>query len=155
MSETIELQTCEHCSKGANIETMTLMESCWFCADCTADFQKTFDACDHEWSPHTDEMGDPGQVCGCCTGFVRNEDFPSLFGKPAPLLHAVTGRTFMSTATLDSFIREIPSKLEAILRREIVSAKCGEYTVERTMSGILMSSPFARVVAERLSQADQ
>jgi hypothetical protein len=56
----------------------------------------------------------------------------------------------MSTATLDGFIRDIPDKLDAILKREIVSAKCGEYTIERTMSGILMSSAFARIVSERL-----
>jgi hypothetical protein len=84
MTEKIELQTCEHCSKDANLETMTLMESCWFCADCTADFQKHFDACDHKWSPHVDEMGEPGQCCERCTGFVRNEDFPTLFGAAAP-----------------------------------------------------------------------
>jgi hypothetical protein len=56
----------------------------------------------------------------------------------------------MSTATLDHFIREIPDKLDAILKREIVSARCGEYTIERTMSGVQMSSAFARVVLERL-----
>jgi hypothetical protein len=86
VSETIELQTCEHCSKDANIETMTLMDGGWFCAECTADFQKHFAACDHRWSPHTDEMGDPGQYCEHCTGFVRDEDFQALFDRPPPSL---------------------------------------------------------------------
>ena len=47
------------------------------------------------------------------------------------------------TDTLKHFIAEIPDKLEAILSREIVSSKCGEYTIERTMRGVLMSSAFA------------
>jgi hypothetical protein len=85
VSEAIELQVCEACSKERPIETMTLMEGCWFCGPCVDDFQKTFDACDHSWSPHTDDMGDPGQVCSKCSGFVRDEDFPALFGAPALL----------------------------------------------------------------------
>ena len=84
MSETIELQTCERCSKDDNIETMTLMEGCWFCAPCVEDFQKHFDACDHKWSPYVNEMGDLGQCCERCTGFVCDEDFPLLFGIAAP-----------------------------------------------------------------------
>lgn len=54
------------------------------------------------------------------------------------------------TDTLKHFIAEIPATLEAILNRQIVRSKCGEYTIERTMRGVLMSSAFARVVAERL-----
>lgn len=84
MSETAELETCEHCDKDADIGSMTLMEGCWFCAPCVADFQKTFDACDHKWSPHVNEMGDPGQCCERCTGFVCDDDFPALFGRVAP-----------------------------------------------------------------------
>jgi hypothetical protein len=56
----------------------------------------------------------------------------------------------MTTTTLDEFVRQIPDKLEAIVKRELVSAKCGEFSVERTFSGIQMSSAFARVVVERL-----
>ena len=81
MSETIELQTCEHCSKDFNLESMRRMDDCWFCESCTADFQKHFDACDHKWSSHIDQMGDEGQYCERCTGFVRNEDFFALFAK--------------------------------------------------------------------------
>lgn len=84
MTETIELQTCEHCSKDFDLESMTLMEGCWFCEGCTADFQKHFDACEHKWSPHVNEMGDQGQHCEKCTGFVCDDDFPALFGTPAP-----------------------------------------------------------------------
>lgn len=62
---------------------MTSMEGCWFCEACTADFQRTFDACDHSWLPHTDEMGDLGKYCLKCTGFVANDSFDVLFGKDA------------------------------------------------------------------------
>lgn len=69
-----DLQGCERCSKEFDIETMSMMDDCWFCESCVADFQKTFDACQHQWEPHTDTMGDAGQYCSKCTGFVRNED---------------------------------------------------------------------------------
>src|SRR6185312_7060519 len=68
VSETIELQTCEHCQKDKDLSTMTRMDDCWFCAGCTAGFQKHFEACDHKWSPHIDSMGDEGQCCDRCTG---------------------------------------------------------------------------------------
>jgi hypothetical protein len=80
MTETIDLQSCERCSKERPIETMTIMEDCWFCQECVDAFQKQFDACDHSWEPHTDVMGDAGQYCSKCTGFVRDEDMPVLFG---------------------------------------------------------------------------
>jgi hypothetical protein len=82
-SEKPELQACEHCGNEFPIQTMRRMPDCWFCELCCADFQKQFDACDHKWSPHTDEMGDPGQYCEHCSGFVRDEDFTALF--PSPL----------------------------------------------------------------------
>jgi hypothetical protein len=82
-SEKIELQACEHCGNELPIQTMRMMSDCWFCELCAADFQKQFDACDHKWSPLTDEMGDPGQYCKRCSGFVRDEDFTTLF--PSPL----------------------------------------------------------------------
>lgn len=78
MSEAIELCTCEDCSKDHDVTTMTIMEGCWFCKPCTDDFQAAFDACTHKWSPHTNEMGDQGQYCERCTGFVADEDFPQL-----------------------------------------------------------------------------
>lgn len=87
MSNAIELCTCEHCNKDRNITTMTIMEGCWFCKSCTDEFQATFDACDHKWSPHTNEMGEPGQYCERCIGFVANEDFPKLFGATALVPH--------------------------------------------------------------------
>jgi hypothetical protein len=55
----------------------------WFCEDCYAEFKTHFDACDHKWTPDIDDMGDDGQYCEKCSGFVRNEDFPSLFGRAA------------------------------------------------------------------------
>lgn len=76
MSEPIDLQGCERCSKENPIESMTMMDDGWFCAECTADFQKSFASCEHKWEPHTDHMGDDGQYCSRCTGFVRNEDMP-------------------------------------------------------------------------------
>lgn len=86
MSEQIELQSCERCDKDCSLESMSMMEDCWFCAECTADFQRHFDSCDHKWS-HTDAMGDPGQYCERCSGFVRDEDFPLLFGGVATGSH--------------------------------------------------------------------
>jgi hypothetical protein len=69
-----ELQGCERCREERPIESMTMMDDCWFCAECVADFDKTFAACDHAWKPHTDSMGDVGRYCTRCTGFVRDED---------------------------------------------------------------------------------
>lgn len=80
-----EIQGCEHCQKSFPIGTMALMEGCWFCEECTTAFQNAFDACEHHWSDHRDEMGDDGKVCERCCGFVRNEDFPLMFGRPAAL----------------------------------------------------------------------
>lgn len=73
-----ELQQCERCGNESNLETCTRMDDCWYCAACTADFQKHFDACDHRWTPHTDSMGDDGQYCERCCGFVRNEDMADI-----------------------------------------------------------------------------
>jgi hypothetical protein len=56
-----------------------MMEDCWFCESCTNEFREAFKICEHKWSPHTDVMGDPGQYCEHCSGFVRDEDFPRLF----------------------------------------------------------------------------
>jgi hypothetical protein len=84
MSEAIELQGCEHCSKEFPIETMQHMEGNWFCEVCTNEFQEAFKICEHKWSPHTNEMGDPGQYCENCSGFVSDDDFPRLF----PSLHS-------------------------------------------------------------------
>jgi len=84
MTKMIELQTCEHCSKDFNIESMCSMEGCWFCSGCLEDFREHFKTCDHNWSPYVNEMGDEGQYCERCCGFVRNEDFPLLFDAPPP-----------------------------------------------------------------------
>lgn len=77
----VELQACERCNTEAPIESCTMMDDAWFCEDCTAEFQKQFDACDHKWSPHTDSMGDVGQYCERCCGFVRNKDMPHVGGQ--------------------------------------------------------------------------
>lgn len=69
-----DMQACEACRSEHPIQTMTLMEGCWFCEACDGKFREAFATCDHKWSPHTDEMGDLGQYCERCTGFVRNED---------------------------------------------------------------------------------
>jgi hypothetical protein len=79
MTDTIELQGCERCGKEADLETMTRMEDGWMCQPCDGAFRKAFDACRHTWSPHTDQMGDEGQYCENCSGFVRDEDFPAMF----------------------------------------------------------------------------
>ena len=70
-----EKQGCEHCSKEFPLETMSCSaDGCWICEGCYADFKKQFDACEHDWEPHTDEMGDEGRVCKRCSGFVLNDD---------------------------------------------------------------------------------
>lgn len=87
MSETIDLQQCEHCDKEFPIETMTSMEDCWFCEKCVVDWQDCFDRCEHRWSaePHHGAMGDVGRVCERCSGFVSDEDAPLLgIEFPAP-----------------------------------------------------------------------
>lgn len=73
MAEPVDLQQCEHCSKEFPIETMTSMEDCWFCEVCVAAWQKEFDACDHQWTPHTNSMSEPGRICERCNGFVAAE----------------------------------------------------------------------------------
>lgn len=85
MSEAVEMQRCEACDADVPLETATLMEECWFCPACVAKFLETFRACQHEWEPHVDSMGDPGWYCCRCAGFVNAEDFPALFpGVPLP-----------------------------------------------------------------------
>jgi len=80
----IETQACEHCNKEVPLEDMTRQSDGWFCEDCYAEFKANFDACDHLWSPDVDDMGDEGQYCPKCCGFVADGNFESLFGKPAP-----------------------------------------------------------------------
>jgi hypothetical protein len=84
VSEQIDLQGCEHCGKEFNICSMRMMEDAWFCETCTSEFQEAFAVCEHQWSPHTDQMGDAGQVCEKCLGFVRDEDFGRMFKSAAP-----------------------------------------------------------------------
>jgi hypothetical protein len=79
MIETIELQACESCEKEHPLDKMRMMEDCWFCEDCTNGFHSVFQVCDHKWSPYRRAMGDIGQYCDRCCGFVRDEDFPLLF----------------------------------------------------------------------------
>jgi uncharacterized Zn ribbon protein len=80
----IEFQGCEHCDKEYSIEDMTMMGEFLLCPPCVDEWQGVFNVCKHEWEPEIDEMGDDGQYCTKCCGFVRNGDFPILFGKPAP-----------------------------------------------------------------------
>ena len=84
MSEAIELQGCECCDQEKNLELMTRMSDGWFCEDCYANFKTHFDACDHKWVPEVDDMGDEGQYCEKCSGFVCDGNFAALFGKPPP-----------------------------------------------------------------------
>lgn len=75
MTDEIDLRGCEHCSKEFPVETMShSADGYWMCEGCCAEFKKTFDACEHEWEPHVDAMGDEGRVCKRCSGFVLNED---------------------------------------------------------------------------------
>jgi hypothetical protein len=70
-------QGCEHCQRQFPIEIMsTSGDGCWLCPGCVAEFRKVFDACEHDWEPHVDHMGDEGRVCKRCSGFVLKEAQP-------------------------------------------------------------------------------
>jgi hypothetical protein len=58
-----------------------MMEDCWYCPKCVAEWQAEFDACQHDWEPHVSVMGDDGQYCKNCSGFVANEDWQTIFGE--------------------------------------------------------------------------
>ena len=75
-----EIQGCEHCQKEFPLETMRMMSDAWFCEPCTKEWQQIFDACQHKWTPHVDEMGDDGRYCERCTGFVADDTFDARFG---------------------------------------------------------------------------
>ena len=75
---------CEHCAEEFPVGDMEMMGMCWVCQRCVAEWRTVFEACEHEWEPETDAMGDAGQYCSKCCSFVANEHFPHLFGKPAP-----------------------------------------------------------------------
>lgn len=81
MSAEIDLQSCEACGKESPIEECTMMEDCWFCAACAAEWQAEFDACEHEWTPHISVMGEEGRCCTRCCGFVANEDWKAVVGE--------------------------------------------------------------------------
>jgi hypothetical protein len=83
-ADEIEMQGCEHCSKEFPLEEMTRQADGWFCEGCYAEFKKHFDACDHIWEPEIDDMGDEGQYCAKCCGFVCDGNFEALFGKAPP-----------------------------------------------------------------------
>lgn len=72
MTEPVDLQQCEHCIKEFPIETMTMMEDDWFCQACVKEWRAHFDACDHQWKPYTDVMGDPSLICENCNGVVAD-----------------------------------------------------------------------------------
>lgn len=79
MEDTLDMQGCERCSKESRIETMRMMEDCWFCAECTAEWDQRFAACEHQWTPERGCNGDDGRSCARCGGFVSNEDMLVLF----------------------------------------------------------------------------
>jgi hypothetical protein len=79
-----ETFTCEHCEKDFPIEQQVDHIDVSFCTGCDAEWRKEFAACQHDWRPSHDDHGEPGQYCRNCTGFVLDEMFPDLFGKPAP-----------------------------------------------------------------------
>lgn len=65
----IELQQCESCEKEFPFDQCTLMIDCWFCAGCVEEWQRHFDACQHEFEPYDDEQ----KVCRKCSGVVSND----------------------------------------------------------------------------------
>jgi len=71
-----DLQGCEFCSKEFDIEVMTMHGDYWVCPECDARWRGEFAKCPHEWEPHHDHMGDPGQLCRRCSRF---DIFPEMF----------------------------------------------------------------------------
>lgn len=78
MEAAFDIQGCEFCGRSSPVETMTIHDDCWVCEACDANFREAFAKCHHEWRRHVDQMGDDGQYCARCAGFVRNEDMAAL-----------------------------------------------------------------------------
>lgn len=77
--------TCEHCDAEFSWELAEgTDDGCWICPACRKKFDDGFRACSHEWEPHVSSHGEPAQYCGRCAGMVCDEDFPRMFGMPAP-----------------------------------------------------------------------
>lgn len=85
LSDEPETQNCEHCDKPTPMEDLIGHADVSLCPACDAAWREGFNACDHEWQAWHDEHGEPAQVCHRCSGCVRDEDFPDLFGRPAPV----------------------------------------------------------------------
>lgn len=80
----IELVSCEVCDADADVEACTIMsEGGWLCPKCQAGARESFRTCDHQWIADNRD-GDEGRFCQRCSHFVALEDFPVLFGRPAP-----------------------------------------------------------------------
>jgi len=79
-----DLCTCEHCEKEKPWSDVHMHEDCWICSECEAEHRKGFEACCHKWEPHITQMGEEAQYCPECFTAVCDEDFPTLFGQPAP-----------------------------------------------------------------------
>lgn len=78
-----DIQQCEACDARGPIESYTMMEDCWFCPSCTAEWEETFSTCQHEWVPATNQHGEASGYCHRCAGIVAIEDFPRLGFDPA------------------------------------------------------------------------
>lgn len=69
----IEQRACTHCRKNFPLESLQNHgEDCDFCPACAATWRDAFNACAHDFTPHRDEMGDPGHLCRRCSGFVAD-----------------------------------------------------------------------------------
>lgn len=80
-----DLVDCEICDARCAAEEATLTEDgCHLCPKCQAEWQAMFDACQHDWKRGFNEFGDDARICNRCSGIVRAEDFPALFGSEAP-----------------------------------------------------------------------
>jgi hypothetical protein len=54
----------------------------YMCPACHAAWKAEFDVCQHQWEPHRDRYGDPGQYCRKCFGFVADDLFAEIVGSP-------------------------------------------------------------------------
>lgn len=70
MTDEIEMQGCEHCSKEFPLDQVTMMGEYWFCHGCEAEWRAVFDACEHQWEDSSDD-GVQGTYCPKCSGFIE------------------------------------------------------------------------------------
>lgn len=103
--EGAELWSCEICGAEADLDAMTPCgDGGRMCPKCAASAAEAFAACDHEWRADHDDFGDPSHFCMRCSHMVCDEDFPAMFGQPAPLRRADSAAGVTEVSDMQSVI---------------------------------------------------